>query len=116
MAQPHDLAVVRLRRDFEASRKAVALDGERVVARYLELGRQATEQARAVMAHARHLAVHHALRPHDLAAEDLSDGLVAKANTQDRHASGEPGDQLERNAGAQWIARPGRDDDGFGGE
>src|SRR5579859_3653541 len=104
VAHAHDLAVVRLRRDFEASRQALALDSERVVARHLELRRQAAEEARAVMGQARHLVVHHTLRAHHLAAERLSDRLVAEADTEDRNAAGEPRDQLERDAGTVWVA------------
>ena len=60
---------------------------------------------------ARGLAVHHALGAHHLSAEGLSDRLVTEADAEDRDASGEAPDQLDRDAGVLRRAWAGRDDD-----
>src|SRR5262245_13006660 len=51
---------------------------------------------------------------HDLAAECLSDRLVAKADTEDRCARRSPRDEVEANSGFVWRAWAGRQHDGFG--
>ena len=63
--------------------------------------------------HLGQLAVHQGGRAHDLAAIDLADRLVAKANPKDRHVAAGALDELEANAGAVRIARSGRQHDGL---
>ena len=59
------------------------VDHQRVVAGGLERLGQAGEHAGAVVADQRRLAVHDLRGPHDLAAEDLADALVAEAHAED---------------------------------
>ena len=62
------------------------------------------------------LAVHHALRAHDRAAERLADRLVAEAHAENRDLAGEALDQRHRDAGLVRRARPRRDHDALGRE
>src|ERR1044071_4952607 len=91
VAQPHDLAVLGLRRHGEAGRQALALDDERVVPGGHEFIRNPRENPAAIVTDVRHLAVHHASRAHHLATESLSNRLVPQAHAEERHASGVPG-------------------------
>jgi hypothetical protein len=58
--------------------------------------------------HGRHLAVHQLLGVHDLAAEGFADGLVAKADAEQRNLAGEFLDRGQRNAGLGRRAGPGK--------
>src|SRR5205085_261026 len=75
---------------------------ERVVAAGVERGREAGEEAHAVVVHGARLAVDEPAREADLAAEGLDDRLVAEADAERRHPrpSDELDDALRRPAGA----------------
>src|SRR5215207_889965 len=88
VAQAHDDAVGRRGRDFEAVGQTLALDDERVVAR----GGEAVFEP----------------------LEDLPDGLVAQADAEHRHVTGERADHLQRHARLVRRPRPRRDDDAVG--
>ena len=53
-------------------------------------------------------------RPHDVAAVDLADALVAEAHAEHRDAAGEAGDDLVREAGVLGAAGPGADEHAVG--
>src|SRR5687767_6635302 len=111
MAQPHDLAVLCVRRHVEAGGQAGALDHQGVIPRGDEAVGDFVKNPLAVVADAGSLAVHHLARAHHPAAEGLADRLVAEAYAQQRHPAGQPPDQLERDAGLVRRARPRRNDD-----
>src|SRR5258705_2902698 len=96
MAQAHDDAVLRPRRDFEALRQALARHHQRVVTRRGKRGGEAGEDRPPVVMDLRYLAVHEAGRAHDLAAERLAEGLVAEADAEDGGPAPGPPDQIER--------------------
>src|SRR5207342_3014372 len=98
VANSHDLAVLGPRGHLELRRAARALDRERMVARRI-IGRgQPREDTLARVVDARDLAVHQGLRVHDLAAVGLADRLVAEADAEERQASREAPDHVERYA------------------
>src|SRR5262245_14078709 len=112
--QPHNDAVARLSRNLQRVGQAGALDYERMVARGREVLRNAGEDAFAGVMHLRQFAVHQGRRTHDATAINLTDGLVAEAAAEDRHARPGVFDQLEANPGAVGIARSGRKHDRLG--
>src|SRR5580765_1477298 len=105
VAQPHDLAVFRLRGHGEAGGQALALHHQRVIPGCHEFIRNPGENSAAIVADARSLAVHDPPGPHYLSAEGLADRLVAEANAEERHAAREPRDQPQGDAGI--VGRPG---------
>ena len=68
-------------------------------------------QAATVVADARDFAVDDLARAHDLAAEDLADGLVAEADAENRHPAAKFADDIFADARLLRDARPRRDDD-----
>src|SRR3546814_19776434 len=76
---------------FRSIRQAVRLDDQRVIARRGEGRGKAREYAGCVMADLAGLAVHKLRRADHLAAERLSDGLMTKANAQQRALFGRAG-------------------------
>ena len=59
----------------------------------------------------------HELRcPHNIAAIDLTNALMAEAHTKHRHATSEVGDDLVGKACIFWSARAGADEYTVGGE
>src|SRR5687768_10620265 len=111
VAQPHDLAVLGFGADLEARGQSLALDDQRVVTGGHKTILQLGENPPAIMLDARNLAVHHLLRAHHLAAERLSDRLVAKAYTEDRYPAGQPLDGGERHPGLVRRTRAWREHD-----
>src|ERR1044071_6950672 len=101
VAQPHDLAVLGLRRHGEAGRQALALDDERVVPGGHEFIRNPRENPAAIVTDVRHLAVHHASRAHHLATESLSNRLVPQAHAEERRDEGQRNAGVVRRAGAR---------------
>src|SRR5271167_2978527 len=98
----------------EIVREASAIDDKRVIARRLEGCVDAAENARAVVADQRKLAVYWRRRPHDRAAEGVADRLMAKADAEDRDFAGSGRDQIEADAGLSRRAGAGREHDGVG--
>ncbi len=90
----HDDAVGRLRGDLQILRQALALHDERMIAGGGEFLRQSGEHALVRMAHLGELAVHEIGRTDHAAPIDLTDGLMAQANTEDRHHGAGALDQL----------------------
>jgi hypothetical protein len=66
------------------------------------------------MLHLGKLAMDRYRRAHDVAAESLADGLMAKADAKDRDGGRGLVDQLEANAGIVRRAGSGREHDGLG--
>ena len=69
------------------------------------------DHADAGMMDHRGLAVHEPLRANDVAAKCSTNRLVAQADTEDRHTSGELADRLDGDPGFFWRARTWRNDD-----
>ena len=82
VAQAHDHAVVGAGGDLEHVGDRVGVDDERVVAGGLERVGEPGEHAGALVVDLRGLAVHDRRRPHDVAAVDLADALVAEADAR----------------------------------
>src|SRR5262245_30055137 len=99
MAQGHDLAVRRARRDLEVVREALGLDHEGGVARGLEGARETREQPVAVVEDRRGLAVSWPLRADHATAQGGGQALVAEAHAEDRRRRAEPRDGFVRDAG-----------------
>ena len=89
-----------------------AFDHERMIARRLERPVDAAKHAGAFMTDIGHLAVDRHGRAHDLAAEHLADGLMAKAHAHDRDRRRGLFDQFEADAGFVRRAGAGRQHDG----
>jgi len=60
--------------------------------------------------------VHELRCPHNIAAIDLTNALMAEAHTKHRHATSEVGDDLVGKASVFWATRAGADEDAVGGE
>ena len=84
VSEPHDEAVLGIRRHGQILGQARALDHERMVARRLEGRVDAAEDAGAGMADRGELAVHRRRRAHHPAAESVADRLMAEADAEDR--------------------------------
>ena len=78
MADAHDDAVLRLGGDGEAVGQRRALHDEGMIAPDLEGIRQPRVEARAIVTDARRFAVNDLTRAHDLAAENLAEGLCCE--------------------------------------
>src|SRR2546430_3485460 len=76
--------------------------------------REPREQAAAVVADRRGLAVHLCLRARDGGAECLPDRLVAEADAEDRRGGAEAPDHLEGDSRLVGVAGTRRDDDALG--
>ena len=111
VAEPHDFAVLAFGRDFQDVGERGALHGEGMVAHGREALVEPGEEPLAVVADAARLAVHEPFRRDDASAEGLGDGLVAEADAENRQASGEGADSVERDAGGVRVARAGREDE-----
>ena len=106
VADAHDRAVGRRRRDLEAVGHAVGRDGEGVVAGRGERRRQAGEDAAPVVLDRRRLAVHQLGRADDGRPVGVGDGLVAEAHAEDGDAA--VGELGHRGAGDAGVLRPTR--------
>lgn len=107
--QAHHEAVVGPRSDFEASREGLALDDERVVAGRVERIGQSLEEVGVVVEDRRGLAMHQVRGAEDAAAVDVPDGLVAKADAEQRLLAGEGADHVAGHAGFGGRTRTRRD-------
>src|SRR6202045_271385 len=88
MLHSHDLAFVRPGRRCERTVWPVKLHDQRVVTPDTDRIGQAFQNARCVMAHQACLAVHRARGAGDPPAKHLADTLMAKTNSENRHAPG----------------------------
>ncbi|OHC45653.1 MAG: hypothetical protein A2092_18790 [Rhodobacteraceae bacterium GWE1_64_9] len=114
MAQAHDRAIFQPGRHLQAIRQAFAFHHQRMIAGSQERRRQALEHTFALVVHHAHLAMHDLVAAHDLATESLADGLVPKADTQQRDARlGCGNGQRQTDAGLCRIAGAGRQHDHF---
>src|SRR5262245_10409790 len=111
--QSHD-CVTGLGRNLETIGQCFALDDQGVVARALEAVGHIGENAFAAMRDGRQLAMHQLLRPDDLAAECLSDGLMTEADAQNRRRLGSGPDEVEADSGFIGRAGSGRQYDRLG--
>src|SRR5882672_10518280 len=111
VAQTHDLAVGRPGSDFQTSRQRFALDRQRVIAGRGKWRGQVGKDADTLVFDRRGLAMHQLVRAHDLAAEDLANRLVPKADAEYRRAGGETLQKRQRNAGPRRRTRSGRNTD-----
>ena len=95
--QPHNMTVVGHGRDHQAGRHI--LDHQRMIPDGRKGRWQPLENADAIMADLRYLAMHQAAAPH-FTAEVLADCLMAKADTQQRLPQARAcRDQIEAHAG-----------------
>ena len=114
VAQAHD-DVAGLGRDVEILGEALAVDDQRMIARRLEGRGHVLEHALVLVFDARQLAVHRLRRAHHLAAEHLTDRLVAEADAQQRHLLlGGGADEIHADAGLVRRAGAGREHDAGG--
>ena len=114
VAQAHDDAIGGFGGNLQVAWKRFALDDERVVARRCEWLCEVFKNTTAVVLDFAGLAVHQFLRADDASTESRSDGLMAKAHTEDRNVAGEAPDQRNADAGFLRSTRAGRNDDAFG--
>src|SRR5579863_5105624 len=112
--QSHDEAVVRFRGHAQRRRKARAIDDQRVIACRLERRVDAAQDAGAVVADGRKLAVHRDWRADDGAAESVANRLMAEADPKHRDFAGNRPDQIEADTGVLGSTRAGRKHDGVG--
>ena len=96
----------------ELGRAGVAGDDEGMIAGRREGTVDAAEHGAALVADLGHLAVHGDGRAHDVAAESLSDGLMAEADAEHRDALAGATGEVEADAGLAGRARTRRQDDG----
>ena len=111
VSHAHDRAVGEFTRDLEAIGQRRAVDDQGVIAADLDVLRQSLIEAATVVADARDFAVDDLARAHDLAAEDLADGLVAEADAENRHPAAKFADDILADTRLLRDARPRRDDD-----
>lgn len=102
MAQSHDLAFGRARRDFKAFGDMGWIGDERVVAGGGEGGGDAAEDRLFVVVNGRCLSMQGARGADDTAAECLGDGLVAQAHAEDGELAAEASDDRHADAGLAW--------------
>src|SRR5271157_5583918 len=112
----HNDAVLGLARYFETVGTRLALDDEAVVARGNERIGNVRVDLLAVVVDLRHLAVHEIGSAHDDAAERRADGLMSQAHAEQRNFRTECCNDLHGNPRFGRRARPGRDNDCFGGK
>src|SRR5688572_4655924 len=108
MAQAHHHAFGRLRADLEAGRHV--RHHQRMVSSRGETLRQAFEDGLRIVKDRTRLAMHERGSSNDLSTEDFTDGLVAKADSEDRDALMETLDHVFGNAGIVRSARARRND------
>jgi len=85
--KPHDFPFLRPSGDFQTIRQGFAFYDQGVIASRLERTWHPGKDTLARMMDGRGLAMHQAVRPHDIAAINLADGLMAEADTEDGDGS-----------------------------
>src|SRR5271156_1822516 len=114
VAQSHDFVFRGAGADFERRRDGRRIHQQRMIAHRIERARNTREDRLAVVNYRRSLAVHQAIRAHDLAAERLADTLQAEAHAENRNLVRHLAQESQRDAGLGGSARSRRDDDRIG--
>src|SRR5437899_3274605 len=120
MSQAHDDAGSVFVRspcaDFQIAWQILLRDDQRMVARRSHGRSQAAKDGLAIVFNLAGLAMHQVLRAHHLAAKSCADGLVAEADSEQRHISlaREMADQFNTDARFLRSAGSGRKQDAFG--
>ena len=105
---------VRLRRHLKLVGGRGPFDDEAVIARRLDGSVDAAKQLLAIVRDGRDLAMHRNRQAHDLAPENLPDGLMAQTHAEDRRRRRGGAHEVEADAGLVGRAGTGRDHDGVG--
>ena len=84
--QAHDRTVLKVCSDLKAVGQGGLVNDQRMKTRCRERAGQTGKQSGAAVFHDTHLAMHDLVAAHHLAAERLADGLMPKADPQQRHA------------------------------
>src|SRR5580658_9799526 len=116
VTQAHNRAVIGFGRDFQGARQRFALDDQRMIARGDERLRQVVKYGLAIVLDFAGLAMHQLSRANHTAAKRRADGLMAKANTENRNLPREPLDERHTNAGFRGGTRAWRNYDMFGAQ
>lgn len=113
VTQAHDLRFVIACRggDLQAGGQGGTLHEQRVVASGLKGLRHAFEHGGAAVVDHGGLAMHQAICPHDIAAEDMTDGLMTKADAEQGDAFAKTFDDRATDASFLRGAGAGRDAD-----
>ena len=111
VAYAHDGAVIQLTRHLQHIGQAFTLDNERVVAGDLRMFRNTLIEPRAAVADGGCLAVDDFSRTDDASAEDLADGLMPKADAENRDLAAELTNDLLGDARVLRNTRTRRYDD-----
>ena len=98
VAQTHDLVFGGPGGDFQTIRQGLAFDDEGVVAGGLERAGESGEDAAVVVEDRRGFAVHEAIGTDNIAAVNLTNRLMAEADTEDGSGRTEFADEFEGNA------------------
>jgi hypothetical protein len=115
VTQTHDRAVLQPGGHLKLGRQGVAFHHQAVIAGRLEGRGQSAEHSFPGMVHRPHLAMHDLVAADHLAAERLTDGLVAQADAQKRDAgTGGSFRQRQANPGGGGVAGAGGKDDHLG--
>ena len=107
----HHHPVVGFRRHAQAGGHGGAIDCQGVIARSLELRRQAREHAGTVVPYDAELSVHDLGSSNDASAERLANGLVAQTHPENGNRARGFLDELETDSRAVRIAGSRREDD-----
>jgi len=112
----HDFAFVGFGGDFEAIGECVALDDEGMVTCGGKWIGHAFKEVFAIVFHEGSFAVHHAVVHNDVAAENVSDALMAEADSERGDLGAEGADDFVGEAGFFGGTGAGRNEDAFGFE
>src|SRR6266704_4074647 len=111
MPKAHDDSICGLGRDLQDIGKTRSLDDQRVIASDLDVGRQSLEDSDATMCQFARLAMDRSRCTDDSSTECFADGLMSKADSENRNLPGEAPDRWNRNARIARRTRPRRDHD-----
>src|SRR5205814_7272376 len=100
------LTVCAHSRHHEIGWKRIGVYNQRVIANRREWAGDALEQFVVAMHDGTGLAVHEPRRAHDLAAECLTNCLMAQADAEDRHFAGECANEWDQDAGLRGCFWP----------
>ncbi len=109
MSECHDHVVRGGRCDLKRRWHSARVNNQGVVPSGSERAWKPVKHSRSGMDDLRGPAMHHLWGSDNRCSEDLGDALVAKADTENRHAASEHADHVHTDAGVLWPSRPGRD-------